>query len=115
MPDKHEEHTPDEQQPQPPITYASPVKRTWAWVGIVYMLLILCTFTYHLATATYLIGIGPLLLCPAVAGMAVTAVLRFRAGQGRGGLPACIITVGVCAALIVFQLITGIPALLQNF
>ena len=48
-----------------PVAYASPVKRAWAWVGIVYMLMFVAGFTWYLATARFLIGTGPLLLCPA--------------------------------------------------
>lgn len=66
MPDEKQNQDPG-QQSEPPV-YASPVKRAWAWVGISYMLITLATFTYYLATARILTGIGPLLLCPALAG-----------------------------------------------
>ena len=29
-----------------PVAYASPVKRAWAWVGIVYMLMFVAGFTW---------------------------------------------------------------------
>ena len=98
-----------------PVAYASPVKRAWAWVGIVYMLMFVGGFTWYLATARFLTGTGPLLLCPALAGLGATAVLRFRAGQSRGGLPACILFTAVCALLFLYNLAVGVPALLQNF
>ncbi|MFQ9915280.1 MAG: hypothetical protein ACLRWQ_01680 [Flavonifractor plautii] len=46
--------------------------------------------TYYLATARVLIGAGPLMLCPAPAGLAMTTVapLPQRRGTGRTGRPA---------------------------
>ena len=110
-----EKQTPPPGEPQEPVVYASPVKRAWAWVGIVYMLMFVGGFTWYLATARFLTGTGPLLLCPALAGLGATAVLRFRAGQSRGGLPACILFTAVCALLFLYNLAVGVPALLQNF
>lgn len=103
------------QTSEEPIVYASPVKRAWAWVGIAYTLIILATFTYHLATARILTGIGPLLLCPALGGLAATAVLRYRSGEGNGSLLVCVLFTGLCAALFIINLAVGIPLLLQNF
>lgn len=102
------------EEPQEPIVYASPVKRAWAWVGIVYMLIFMATFTYYLTTTKILIGIGPLLLCPALGGLCATAVFRYREGRARGGLPACVLLTGVCTALLVLNLLMGVPALMRN-
>ena len=107
-----EDKRPQEEE-QAPVVYASPVKRAWAWVGVVYMLIFLATFTYYLATAQILIGIGPLLLCPALGGLAATSILRCR--QGQGGIPACVVLTGACLVLIGLNLWTGIPSLLRNF
>ena len=99
MPDEKQNQDPG-QQSEPPV-YASPVKRAWAWVGIAYMLITLATFTYYLATARILTGIGPLLFCPA--------------GEGRGGPVACAVLTALCAVLLLLNLGIGIPALLRNF
>lgn len=112
MSDEKQKQNPEEQEP---VVYASPVKRAWAWVGIVYVLVFMATFTYYLATAKILIGIGPLLLCPALAGLGATALLRYRSGQGKGGLGACAAFCGLCALLILLNLFLGVPALLRNF
>lgn len=89
MPDEKQNQDPG-QQSEPPV-YASPVKRAWAWVGIAYMLITLATFTYYLATARILTGIGPLLFCPALAGLGAhrrTALSRRRrAGRTRWPAP----------------------------
>ena len=113
MPDEKQNQDPG-QQSEPPV-YASPVKRAWTWVGISYMLITLATFTYYLATARILTGIGPLLLCPALAGLGATAVLRYRTGEGRGGPVACAVLTALCAVLLLLNLGIGIPALLRNF
>lgn len=104
---------PEEQTPE--FEYASPVKRAWAWVGIAYMLITTLTFTYYLATAAVLEGIGPLMVVPALAGAAATAILRYRSGEGRGGLGACVLISAACGVLIALNLLRGIPALLGNF
>ena len=68
-----------EQEPRPPVVYATPVKRAWAWVGIAYMVIFTLTFTYYLATARILNGIGPVLLVPALLGLAATAAALDKA------------------------------------
>lgn len=113
MSDEKQNQNPEEERE--PVVYASPVKRAWAWVGIVYVLVFMATFTYYLSTAKILIGIGPLLLCPALAGLGATALLRYRSGQGKGGLGACAALCGLCALLILLNLFIGVPALLRNF
>ena len=104
-----------EQEPQPPVVYATPVKRAWAWVGIAYMVIFTLTFTYYLATARILNGIGPVLLVPALLGLAAAAVLRFRQGQGKGGLPACILITAACILLALCNLAAGLYRLAANF
>ena len=101
------------EEPQEPYVPASPIKRTWAWVAIVYVVICMVLFTYYLATARFLIGLGPLFLCPALGGLAATAILRRR--LGRGGLPACVLLTGACLVLIGLNLWSGIPSLLRNF
>lgn len=103
------------EEPREPYVPASPIMRTWAWVAIVYVVICLLLFTYYLATARVLIGLGPLMVCPALAGLAVTAVLRYRAGRARGGLAACVALTLVCVALLLINLYVGVPSLLRNF
>ncbi|NCB63082.1 MAG: hypothetical protein EOM52_05625 [Clostridia bacterium] len=111
---------PDRQNPETaeektPVIYASPIKRTWAWVGVAYMVIITFLFTWYLAKAKFINGIGALMLIPALCGAAATAILRYRSGEGKGGLPICILFVVICGALVVINLVIGVPALLANF
>lgn len=110
MSERDENTTPKEE-----IVYASPVKRAWAWVGVAYMVIATLLMTYAFARGEFLQGIGGLMLCPALCGLGATAILRYRAGTGKGGLPACILLIGAALALLALNLITGIPALLNNF
>lgn len=112
-----EKRTPEtpEEEPKAPIVYASPVKRIWAWVGIAYMLVIVLLFTWYMAKATFLYGLGPLMMIPALGGLLATVVQRYESGQGKGGPVVCILFVVLCAALIILNLVIGIPSLLANF
>ena len=113
MDDDRKDLSPEE--PKEPYVPSSPIKRTWAWVAIVYVVAASALYTYHIATARMLIGLGPLLVCPALAGLAATAVLRYRGGRSRGGLVACLALAGICVALLLINLYVGIPSLLRNF
>ena len=104
-----------EEEQQPTYVPASPIKRTWAWVAVVYVLICTALYTYFLTTGRTLTGQGPLMLCPALAGLGVSAVLRYRSGKARGGRLACAALTGACAVLLLFNLWVGIPALLWNF
>ncbi len=105
----------DEREEQKePVKYATPIQRLWAWVGVVYMVILVLLTTYALAHAAYLRGIAPLMMVPALAGVGGSAIVRYRQGQGRGGLPACILLSGACGLLVVFNLIRGMPVLLAQ-
>lgn len=111
--DDRKDLPPEEEKPS--YVPASPIKRTWAWVAVVYMVICTVLFTYYLATARALIGLGPLMVCPALAGLAVTIVLRYHSGKARGGLGACVALTAACGVLLLINLYVGIPSLLRNF
>lgn len=104
---------PQEQEEREPYTPASPAKRILAWVGVAYMVIIILLNLYAFTNQGGMIrGIGPLMLCPAVAGLGVLSVLRYRSGQSRGGLVGAVFMVGLCAVVFIGGLVVGIPALL---
>ena len=104
-----------ENEPQkPPVQYASPTKRLWAWVGVVYMVILVLFSTYSTAFGHALTGTAGLLLSPALIGLGGTAILRYRQWIGRGGLAACILISGGAFALAVYHLVQGIPVLLSQ-
>ena len=108
-----------EEQPREPYTPASPLKRIWAWVGVVYMVIIVFLMTYMYGTGTYLQGIAALMLVPALGGGAASAVCLWLFFPQEGRTPVrramMILITALCLALIVVNLINGIPALLTNF
>ena len=96
--------------------YASPLKRVWAWVGVAYMVIAVLLVTYMLAFASYLRGIGGLMICPALAGCAASLVHLWRTGA-RSPLRSTFftLTLGLCTALTILGLWAGVPALIHNF
>ena len=109
--DEKENQTPQEPQKEP-VKYATPMQRLWAWVGVVYMVILTLLTTYALSHAQYLRGIGPLMLSPALCGLGGAAILLYRQGKGRGGLPACILVAGGCFMMALLGLVRSIPAIL---
>lgn len=104
----------DDKENRDPIQYASPVKRLWAWIGVVYMVLLILFSTYAVACGGGLNDTLPLLLAPALIGLGGTAILRYRAGQSWGGPVVCVLVAGTSFGLAIFQLIQGVPALLAQ-
>ena len=98
-----------DQQPKPEYTPASPIKRTLAWMGVVYMVILVLLTTYNLATGAPLRGIPGILLFPACGGLAVVSALKSRE-QRRPGL----LVLAVLASLAcIVNLVLGIASLLQ--
>lgn len=97
---------------QEPVKYSTPVQRVWAWVGVVYMLALVLLSTYGLAHGAFIRGIGGLMLSPALMGLGVTVILRYRQGAGRGGLVACVLVSGTAFGLVLFNLIRDVPVLI---
>ena len=98
-------------------TPASFEKRTAAWMGIAYVLMILFVINFAIYTGgRQLPGTFPLFLIPVLAGVAVLhgRPQRTRGGPpgGHGGAPAVPIA---CAGGIVLGLALGVPALLAAF
>lgn len=100
---------------QPSYTPASFEKRTAAWMGIAYVLMLLFLITFFIYTGKEMPGTFPLLLLPvAVAGI-VLAVYRQRKGTAPGGIVLTAVIVIICLAAIAFGLLLGVPALIHAF
>lgn len=109
-----ENKVPNEGKNAEPIQYATPVQRTWAWVGVVYMVILILLTTYALAHGDYLRGIGGIMVSPALCGLGATVILRYRQGQGRGGILPCILISGASFLLSLWNVIRGIPIILDQ-
>lgn len=101
----------DEREPYVP---ASPVKRIMAWVGVAYMLILVLLNVYPFFNGgVNLHGLGPLLVCPGAAGLAV--ITRYQARRSTGGRRIALSLLCVaCAAVFLLGLSDGIPALMAG-
>lgn len=112
-----EPRTDEAQQEQENYSPASFEKRAAAWMGIVYVLMLLFILNFTLFTGgRELPGTFPLSLVPVCVTLAVVIIHRLRTGR----LPAvtaagAVLMLVVCAAGILLGLALGIPALVAAF
>ena len=104
---------PDEEQngQQPEYTPASTTKRILAWVGIVYMLILVLLNVYTLATGNLLRGITGIMVAPACGGLAAITWFNYKKGQYRGGKGGALFVVLLAVVACLISLIWGILAL----
>ena len=95
-------------------TPASPVKRALAWIGVVYMVILVALNTYFCFTAKTLHGLAPLLAVPGLVGLGITALISHRTA-GRPGKAAAWTLAAVCWALAAVLVLPGIAGLMANF
>lgn len=111
MPEENKAPAPEEQSP-----YATPTKRILAWVGVAYMVLLVLLNLYpFFHGGAYLRGIGPLLVCPGVLGMAALCICRLRDPASplwKRGILAGL--TALCAIVLLMGLMDGIPALIAG-
>lgn len=106
-------HTPNEEK-ESNFTPASPVKRTLAWIGLIYMVILMALTTYILFRGTGLGNLGPLLTVPGLIGLGAVALVSWRT-TGRPGKRPAIGLALVCWLLALATLPIGIAGLLSNF
>ena len=106
----------DEKRPEEEKNYipASPVKRTLAWIGLSYMVIVVALTTYYFFTGSMLGNLGPLLTVPGLLGLGCLSVVSYRSTGRPGKLPAVFLAV-VCWALALATLPIGMAGLLSNF
>ena len=110
-----EEKLPKGQDPeQKSYTPASPVKRTLAWIALVYVLIFLALTTYFYFTGTMLGNLGPLLTVPGLVGLGALFLVSWRT-VGRPGKGPAILLAFLCFALALLTLPIGITGLMSNF
>lgn len=102
------------EEKKPDYTPASPVKRTLAWIGIAYMVILVALTTYFYYTAEALGNLGPLLAVPGLIGLGALALVSWRS-TGKPGKAAAISAAVLCWLLALITLPIGIVGLLSNF
>ena len=95
-------------------TPASPVKRTLAWIGLVYVLIFLALTTYYYFTGTMLGNLPPLLAIPGLIGLGILTLVSWRS-TGKPGKWTAIFLAVLCWILALVTLPIGIVGLLSNF
>lgn len=103
-----------EEEKENGFTPASPVKRTLAWIGVVYMVILVGLTTYIYFHGTGLGNLAPLLTVPGLIGLGAVALVSWRTAGRPGKWPA----IGLAAACWLLALATlpiGIAGLLSNF
>lgn len=108
-----DKRTPEEKE-EGTFTPASPVKRTLAWIGLAYVLILLALTTYFYFTGTGLRNLGPLLTVPGLIGLGVLALVSWRS-TGRPGKGPAIALAVLCWLLALATLPIGIAGLISNF
>jgi len=108
------EEVPSEEEKSPPYTPASPVKRTLAWIAIVYMVILVILTTCIYYTGAALGNLAPLLTVPGLIGAGTVSIVSWRTRQRPGKWPALLIA-GLCWILAAITLPLGIAGLLSNF
>lgn len=94
-------------------TPASFEKRTAAWTGIVYVLMLLFVVNFAIYTGgRQLPGTFPLFLVPVSVALAVITIRRMRSGTCQGGTAGGVAVLAMCAVGAVTGLSLGVPALL---
>ena len=112
MSNKNTNHTPEsEEQGYVP---SSPLKRTLAWIALVYVLIFLGLTTYFYFTGSMLGNLAPLLTVPGLIGLGVLSIVSWKTtGNPRKG-PAILLAIA-CWALAAATIPLGITGLMSNF
>ena len=111
QPDRPDDLNQDQQEPYVP---ASPVKRTMAWIGIVYMVILLCLTTFYFYTGRMLGNLAPLLPVPGLVGLGALILVSWHStGHPRRGLAFGLSL--LCFCLAAFTLPIGLLGLMSNF
>ncbi|NBI67071.1 hypothetical protein D1646_09615 [Pseudoflavonifractor sp. 60] len=95
-------------------TPSSPVKRTLAWIGLVYMVILVAMTTYPYFTGAGLGNLGPILTVPGLIGLGILVLVSWKSAGRPGKVPA-IALAALCWLLALATLPIGIAGLMSNF
>lgn len=110
-----EDERPEKQPPmEEPYIPASPVKRTLAWIALVYVLIFLALTTYYYFRGAMLGNLAPLLAVPGLIGLGVLSLVSWRT-TGSPRRTAAVILALICFFLAIITLPMAVAGLLSNF
>ena len=93
---------------------SSPVKRTMAWIALVYAILFLALTTYFYFTGTMLGNLAPMLTIPGLLGLGVLSLVSHRS-TGKPGKWAAILLALIFWGLALTTLPLAYTGLMSNF
>ena len=111
---EHEKNPKEDREEDKGYAPASPVKRTLAWIALIYVLIFLALTTYFYFTGTMLGNLAPLLTVPGLVGLGILVIVS-RVTTGSPSRMAAIVLSLLCFCLAAFTLPLGIVGLLSNF
>ena len=100
---------------EPSYTPSSPTRRIIAWVGVIYMLIVVALTTYAIATGELLGGLTGLMMAPACGGLAAVTFLRAKTGEHRGSKAGALVLGLLFAAACAINLFWGGLSLYLQF
>ena len=92
---------------------ASVYKRVWAWVGVIYMVIIVLLTTYFIATWTFLTGITGIMLFPALGGFSIVKGIQAHRLEYKADKIGPVFWCILSGLLCIVCLIWGITQLMQ--
>lgn len=107
---------PNRTQETPSYTPASFEKRAVAWMGIVYVLMLMGILWFALFSGgRELPGTFPLFLVPVSVTLAVVIIHRLKQKTAYGGTVGGVLALILCAVGTIAGLVLGVPALMAAF
>lgn len=115
----NEEQLPQQDSEQQSTFVPSPVsRRIWAWMGIVYAVIIMLLITYWISTTHFITGLTGLMLFPffgALCAQGINNYVRCKRGE-RAGKPGLLLGSALCMGLVALSLLAlGIVQLINFF
>ena len=113
MAEPHNNQTREDREDRTPSSFE---RRTAAWMGIAYVLMVLFIINFAIYTGgRQLPGTFPLFLVPVSVALEVIIIHRLKSRALPGGIVGGIVALAACNAGVIFGLALGVPALLAAF
>ena len=114
MSDNKKTNIPPENEEEKGYVPASPVKRTLAWIALVYVLIFLGLTTYYYFTGTMLGNLAPLLTIPGLIGLGILSLVGWKTNGVPKKGPAILIAIA-CWLVAIATIPVGLVGLMSNF
>ncbi len=115
----NQEHLPQQTSESPAAFVPSPVsRRIWAWMGVVYAVIIMLLITYWIATSHFITGLTGLMLFPffgALCAQGINNYVRCKRGE-HSGKPGPLLASALCMGVAALSLLAlGVHQLINYF